>query len=282
MHVTWHKRLSRVIRGRFRSMALANHGIGVVVATRNGLLVVDPRDFNVSRALLSRGSYDWEHIVWLARVLNDQSRIVFVGAHLGALLVPLALESGSRHIVAFEPSPQNHKLLQMNAALNGLDGIVIHQLAVGYVAGSIRFTENRINSGNSRVSQSGEVIVTVTTLDAALPKEWPRTDLLIMDTEGFEVHAIRGAMSSLAHTRYFYVEYAPEQLVEQGSTSKEFIELVASRFDSMYLRDGEVKFFPSKTYVRYLSELPERRGLLLNLLFSNESTPEEKLFARAG
>ncbi|HEY6484111.1 MAG TPA: FkbM family methyltransferase [Steroidobacteraceae bacterium] len=258
---------------------MAQYGIGVVAATRSGLLVVDPHDFSVSRSLLARGAYDWGEICWLTQLLDEHSRIVFVGAHLGALLVPFALRSGSRHIVAFEPSPHNHRLLMMNVALNGLAGITIHHLAAGDSVGTIRFTENRINSGNSRVSRTGEVVVAMTTLDAALPAEWPGTDLLVMDTEGFEVHAIRGGMQSLARARFFYVEYAPDQLAEQGSTSQEFIELIASRFSSMYLPGSAVRFFPSKTYTRYLSELPRRRGLLLNLLFSNELTPERRLLA---
>lgn len=281
MHVPWRKRISRVLRGRLRSLTLSNHGIGVVAQTRNGLLVVDPRDFGVSKSLLSDGSYDESGIRWLSPLLDQQSRIVFVGAHLGALLVPLALQSGSRHIVAFEPSPGNHRLLKMNLALNDLTGVTVHNLAVGDSKGDIQFTENRINSGNSRVSQNGEISVAVTTLDAALPAEWPAIDLLVMDTEGFEVHAIRGAAQSLARTRYFYVEYAPEQLSEQGSTPKEFIELIASRFDSMYLPGPEVRFFSSKTYVKYLQEIPWRRGLLLNLLFSNDTQQESALLAPA-
>jgi FkbM family methyltransferase len=152
MHISWRKRISRTIRGNLCSLKLSGHGIGVATQTKNGLLVVDPRDFGVSRSLLSRGSYDWTAISWLLRVLDQRSRMVFVGAHLGAVLVPLALQSGSRNIVAFEPNPPTHRLLEMNLALNGLTGVKLHRLAVGDSEGSIRFTQNRLNSGNSRVT----------------------------------------------------------------------------------------------------------------------------------
>jgi FkbM family methyltransferase len=282
MRVPWRKRVSRLIRGRIRSLALSNHGIGVVADTQNGLLVVDPRDFGVSGGLLSHGSYDWPAVSWLLRLLDPDSRLVFVGAHLGALLIPLVLHSGARRVIAFEPAPRNFRLLTMNLALNGLTTAVVHNRAIGDTQGSIRFTENPINTGNSRVSQGGEIVVPMTTLDSALRSEWAGTDLLVLDTEGFEVHAILGAMHSLAQTRYFYVEYGPEQLTEQGSTSKELIDLIASRFDSMYLQDGQqVRFFHSKTYVQYLNDLPLRRGLLLNLLFANDTEPNPRLMSKS-
>src|ERR1700755_2936189 len=99
MHVSWRKRISRTIRGKMRARILSNHGRGIGANTRNGALVVGPKDFAVSRSLLNHGSYDWAEVEWLGRILNEHSQIVFVGTHIGALLVPIALRSGSRNIV---------------------------------------------------------------------------------------------------------------------------------------------------------------------------------------
>jgi FkbM family methyltransferase len=274
MQVSLRKRLSRAIRGRLRSTVLSNHGIGIIASTRNGLLVVDPRDFSVSRSLLRGGSYDWPEVCWLARLVTPDSRLVFAGAHLGATLIPIALQSGARKIVAFEPSPRNHRLLKINLALNDLTAVVVHNAAVGDRQGEIGFTQNPINSGNSRVSASGEARVAVTTLDSALQADPLPIDLMVMDVEGFEVHAIRGAVGVLSRTRYFFVEYAPEQLLEQGSSPAQFIDAVAANFSSMYLQGDTLKFFPARTYSDYLKNLPQRRGLLLNLLFCNDTAPQ--------
>jgi hypothetical protein len=119
----------------------------------------------------------------------------------------------------------------------------------------------------------------VTTLDQALGADTAAVDLLVMDTEGFESRAIRGAPRTLARTRYFYVEYGPEQLAEQGSSAQEFVDLVADQFESMYLPGSPTRFFPARSYVRYLRELPHRGGLLFNLLFTNDSHPRELLLA---
>jgi len=280
MHVPWRKRISRIIRGELRARVLSKHGEGILANTRNGLLIVDPRDFSVSRSLLTHGAYDLTAIEWLCRILTGNSRIVFVGAHIGALLVPIALKSGSREIVAFEPSPTNHRLLSMNLALNGLHVIEAHRVAAGDAPGTVRFTHNSINSGNSRISAAGEIEVHVERLDDVL-KGSPSIDMLVMDTEGFEVHAMRGARDTLGKTRYCYVEYAPDQLVEQGTPAEEFIDVTAGLFSSMYLPGDPVRFFPNKSFVAYLRELPPRRALLLNLLFANDVSPRPELVEKA-
>ncbi len=280
MHVPWRKRISRAIRGELRARLLSRHGEGILTNTRNGLLIVDPRDFSVSRSLLTRGEYDWSEIEWLCRILADNSRIVFVGAHIGALVVPIALKSGSRDIVAFEPSPINHRLLSLNLALNGLQAIEVHRVAAGDAAGTVRFAHNRINSGNSRISAAGDIEVQVRRLDDVLESS-PGIDMLVMDTEGFEVRAMRGAAATLRKTGYFYVEYGPEQLVEQGSRAEEFIDAAAELFSSMYLPGDPVRFFPDRSFVAYLRELPPRRALLLNLLFANDASPRPELLGKS-
>ena len=276
MHVSWRKRISRQIRGRLRARVLAKHGEGILANCKNGLLVVDPKDFGVSRSLLDRGSYDWEAIEWLGQLLHDRSRIVCVGTHIGAVLIPLVLRSGTRNVVAFEPSPKNHRLLTWNLALNGLQDIEVRRCAAGDSAGRVRFSENVINSGGSRISNTGGVEVEVTRLDQALA-DTQRIDLLIMDTEGFEVRAMQGASATLARTESFYVEYAPEQLLDQGSQPAQFIDLAAQHFNSLYVPGPEVRFFPDKSFVPFLRELPESRGLLMNLLFTRDAQPRPEL-----
>ena len=63
-------------------------------------------------------------------------------------------------MLAFEPSPRNFRLLTMNLRLNGLGGVVARNVALGERPGTIQFTENSINTGNSRVApDDGEITV---------------------------------------------------------------------------------------------------------------------------
>ena len=272
MKVRLLKRLSRQMRGRWRARVLAAHGVAVVTDTKNGLLAVHPGDFSVSRALLLRGEYDWWQIGILGGLVGADSRLIFAGAHIGALLIPIVRAAGTRMVLAYEPSPRNHRLLTMNIALNDIGGVTVHNAALGESPGYIRFTENSINTGNSRVDAlGGGLRVPIDTLDRSVPAQWPSVDLIVMDIEGSEVAALRGAQAVLAKTRRLYVEFAPEQLREQGSTSREFLELAAKFFKSAYVIDGTMKFILAADFCGYLLPLSRRRGFLLNLLFTQDA-----------
>ena len=228
-------------------------------------------DFNVSRALLERGEYDWPQINWLKALLHANSRVVFAGAHIGAVLIPLARISRTRSIIAYEPSPRNFRLLSMNLALNGIESVVAINAALGSESGRIQFTENSINTGNSRVAtQDGEITVILDTLDEGVPADWASIDLIVMDTEGSEVAVMRGAQTSLVRTKNLYVEFSPEQLREQGSSAIEFVAMAERYFKSAYVFGSPVLFLGPGTFAPHLKALQHHRGLLLNVLFTQD------------
>src|SRR5579871_1240733 len=133
MKISWRKRVTRNIRGYFRARGLSRHGIAVLSESRNGLLAVDPKDFNVSRSLLEQGEYGQSDIAALSALLSDIERpsLVFAGAHIGSLLVPIVRATQPQRVLAFEPSPANHKLLELNLRLNGIGSVQVLHSAVG-------------------------------------------------------------------------------------------------------------------------------------------------------
>lgn len=277
------KQLSRRLRGQWRTKSLGEHAIAIVAETKNGRLCVQAGDFNVSRSLLENGEYDWPQISWLKQLLHADSRVVFAGAHIGAVLIPLARISATRSIVAYEPSPRNFRLLNMNLALNEIEGVVTINAALGSQAGQIQFTENSTNTGNSRVAPThGEIRVSLETLDRTIPTDWAAIDLIVMDTEGSEVAVMRGAQMSLARTRSLYVEFSPEQLREQGSSAVEFVETVEKYFKSAYVFGAPVLFLGPGTFAAHLKGLQHHRGLLLNVLFTQDLAPDPQRMSSTG
>ena len=272
------KRLTRRWRAQRAWKILGDHGIGILSESKNGVLAVQPGDFNVSRALIAHGEYDWPQISWLVPIIGANARIVFAGAHLGAVLVPIVRLVVPRSVIAYEPSPRNFRLLNLNLLMNRLDQVIAWPIALGEKPGSVRFTENRINTGNSRVAAgSGEIQVDRDTLDRTLPPEWDSVDLIIMDVEGSEVFAMRGAAATLAKTQHLYVEYAPDQLREQGSSAEEFVTTAAQFFQSAYVFGERVTFLGPDRFARELIARQHERGLLLNVLFSHDLAPDPKL-----
>ena len=252
--------------------SLGTHGVAIVTETKNGLLAVQAGDFNISRSLLANGEYDWPQIAWLNALLGSASRVIFAGAHIGAVLVPIVRHATTRTVIAYEPSPRNFRLLTMNLQLNGIEGVITFNAALGERSGKTRFTENSSNTGNSRVAPSdGEITVNVETLDRSIAADWRSIDLIVMDTEGSEVAAMRGARATLAKTRNLYVEFSPEQLREQGSSAAEFVDIVEKYFKSAYVFGAPILFLGPGKFAEYLKGLQHRRSLLLNVLFTHDT-----------
>jgi FkbM family methyltransferase len=269
------------VRGTLKRRALGNFGVAIVVETLNGMLAVQADDFNVSRALLWHGEYDWAQVLWLASFLTGSSRVIFAGAHLGALLVPIARLAVPLGILAFEPSPRNWKLLSLNLRLNEVQRVQAFNCALGERSGSICFTENTTNTGNSHIDAAhGRLKVPLDTLDRQVPGDWDTIDLIVMDVEGSEVAALRGAGATLARTRLLYVEFAPEQLREQQASAAEFVELAERHFKSAYIFGERIQFLAPGEFGPHLRTRAGERGLLLNVLFTQDLECDQRRMIR--
>jgi FkbM family methyltransferase len=268
MKMSFAKRLSRTWRGRLRARLLGRHGFAVVCQTKNGTLAVDPGDFTISRQLLVNGEYGLAELQFIGPILPPLATLVFVGAHIGSVLIPLAKCCDARKVMAFEPSPKTFRLLDTNLRLNGLEHVERHPYAIASGDGSLSFIENPINTGNSRISRNGGGTSHVLTvrLDAMVPASWEHIDLMVIDVEGFECEVLRGAADTLKKTRYCLIEFAPDQLQEQGEAVENFAQLCAAHFTHGYAfgRDGYARI--GCDLAAWITGYPRRRGLLLNLL----------------
>ncbi len=62
---------------------------------------------------------------------------------------------------------------------------------------------------------------------------------------------MRGGRVRLGRTQRLYVEFAPEQLQEQGSTTEEFVAIVEEFFKSAYVIDGSMRFIRAAEFSDY-------------------------------
>jgi len=269
--------ISRLIRGYLRKRSLHSYGVGYIAETPYGTYAIDPRDFAISRSLLKFGSYAKEDILFLKDLLSKDSRVCFVGTHIGTLLVPIS--KGVKSVIGYEANWNNHRLLQYNLLLNKIENAQIFNLAVGEKEGTVRVKHNILNTGNSIIDHSDNKAlqeVNIVALDHHL-RGVPEYDLVVMDVEGSECAALRGMKDFLKKVKYLFIEYCPDNLAQFGETRESFIQTVSTHYSNMYLFGNTVEKYENNSWKEMLRNLPLTKGLLLNLLFSNDSLPSEAL-----
>lgn len=247
-----------------RRFAVGPYGAAVLAKTRNGALLVPPGDMFVGRRLCFKGEYDAELLDFFLGKCSSGSRILIVGAHVGALAVPVAGRVGS--VAAVEANPSIFELLRMNVALNGLANVELHNFAAGDRNGEANFLASRLNTGGS-----GLVVGEAGAWDWAYSHEKPSTltvsmrrlddvfaddqfDFLVMDVEGGEAVALRGMPGLLSRCRGLLIEVFERHLRRVARVSnEEFLSLIAPYFDRAVIlpekpRNGEAAF--SAPYAR--------------------------------
>lgn len=120
----------------------------ILVDTNEGRFAVPVEDMHVGMQLRHMGNYSSHELETLRRMCHPQARILIVGAHIGALAIPLA--RSCRSVTAIEANPSIFDLLQLNVELSGLKNCRIIQMAASDKAETISFIMNRVNSGGSK------------------------------------------------------------------------------------------------------------------------------------
>src|SRR5439155_3307091 len=146
---------------------------------------------------------------YLKRKVQAGMMVFDVGAHVGLFTVLLARWVGpSGRIFAFEPAPGTRAALVDHLALNQVaDRVCVSPLAVSDQEGSAflytmaNCPENTLSATHGRLPQPREIPVSVTTIDAFCAAQALVPDILKIDIEGFELHALRDARQTLIRRR---------------------------------------------------------------------------------
>src|SRR6185369_2795589 len=89
---------------------------GIVVKTDQGYFCLDPADKFVSNALVENGGYGFDELEFAKKYIRPNSSVLVVGAHIGAIAIPLS--TVCEELVAVEANPATYELLQLNVRLN--------------------------------------------------------------------------------------------------------------------------------------------------------------------
>lgn len=226
--------------GSLRSFAIGPHGVAVLADTENGLLLTPAADFMVGRRLCFNGRYDPELIEFLLGRCEVASQVLIVGAHVGALVVPLAKRVSK--VVAVEANPATLELLRMNVALNAAENVEIHAFAAGDKNAEVDFLAGQLNSGASGLAigdwrrwgyvfdRPKKISVQMRRLDDIF--SGCQFDVIVVDVEGAEILALQGMPNLLRRCRALLIEVFESHLRDAAkSSNEEFLSLVAPFFD---------------------------------------------------
>ena len=189
---------------------------------------IDPRDGVIGRLLFLEGAFDAEPVDAAVRALGAEGfvpdQIIDVGANIGTVTVELLRRYPAATAAAFEPDPDNCRLLRQNLVANELlDRSTVFQVALSDTDGIVVLERSPDNFGDHTVRSGGGAGTGVT-----LPVEAVRLEALLatgalalgervltkLDVQGHEGHVLTAARPLLEHP--LAVEFWPHGLRRSG------------------------------------------------------------------
>lgn len=180
------------------------------VCLANGLVFRVSAESRIERALLLSDDAHPDH-VWepqttklLVALGRTGSNIVVGGAYIGdqALLIAKAIadDGGGGLVHAFEPMSVACRKLRRNIQANGLSNVIPHQLALWSSSHKRVRIDGPLALATSRLVDDAAVdaVETITIDDYVAEQRLPSIDLIMLDIEGGEEDALRGASRALA------------------------------------------------------------------------------------
>jgi FkbM family methyltransferase len=202
------------------------------------LLYENDRDF--ARQIKYLGNYSTESLETkiFAKYLKPNMRVLDLGANIGFYTLLASAKVGKNgQVIAFEPSPQNLKLINASLVENSISNVVVVSAAVSdFVGRTSLHLSPYYNSEHSLFNyhyssgmhtDSETTIIDVTTVDKTLENSANfKVDLIKMDIEGSESKALKGMKQVLEENEYLVLitEFWPKGFENANSDPKDFLK----------------------------------------------------------
>jgi len=156
---------------------------------------------------------------------NDQGCFFDVGANIGLYSWEVSKICPHRNILAFEPDPENIKLLEKTLSSADLQNLEICKFALSNQNGEVLFFQDSLTSatgcvaGNNKPwieqylnSSANEIRVKTNTLDSVVSDD-NNPSLIKIDVEGHEVEVLEGGRNTLAKIKPLLIveSFPPKQ-----------------------------------------------------------------------
>jgi FkbM family methyltransferase len=170
----------------------------------------------------------------LTSILSAGAVVVDAGANIGVYSQFLSRCVGPTGVVhSFEPSPENFRRLQ--AATRKLANVRLSQVAVGEYSGKSKlYVSDQLNVDHRTYATEEDsrlaVQIDVIALDNYFESD-QHVDLIKMDIQGYELHALRGASRVLADNpdAKLLLEFWPYGLKQAGVNWVELMDVLQTK-----------------------------------------------------
>lgn len=167
----------------------------------------------------------------LKQIVKPGMRVVDIGANIGYYTLLMALLTGPKgEITAFEPDPDNYRLLTKNIKCNRIGNITAVKKAVSNRSGSARLFLNRGHRGDHRIfdnkGQRPSLGIETTSIDDYLAGK--RVDLIKMDIQGAELLALQGMRKTIRENPGVIIitEFSPYLLERCGACPSDYLDAI--------------------------------------------------------
>jgi FkbM family methyltransferase len=162
----------------------------------------------IGQELLFNGTYERFSTALFQQFIKPGMTVVAIGANSGYFVLLFSTLAGQRgQVYAFEPAPQNFKILTSNIELNGFKNITALQKAVADKSGnSLLYIDSSDPAGHSLFNEAVSPVadnagescaVEVVSLDDYFSGSDTKIDAIQMDIQGAEILATRGMANLL-------------------------------------------------------------------------------------
>lgn len=240
--------------------------------TRYGPMIYLKHDKFVGGSIAAYGDYSPAEVMFLRSLLQPGDCVMDIGANLGALTMPFAVQVGEKgSVFAFEPQPLVARLLVANCAMNFFNQVQVINAAVGEARSTLTLPIMNYNADSNygaadmrrleELSATTDNVVTVDIValddlfstDPTNPnKPYIRPKLMKIDVEGMELGVLKGGAKLIAANKpILFVECdrpdtAPELISyirEIGYTPYWVINML---YDEKNLYRNPVNLWPSQ------------------------------------
>jgi FkbM family methyltransferase len=164
--------------------------------------------------------------------LTPQSRVLDLGANVGAFTIPAARKC--QRVYAVEMVPENAKLIAINAQLNRLDNVTVWPCGVAGDLHALTFPVNESSNNTVTPTPLSLANEAATHYVIGLPIDFmsdiAKPDVIKIDVEGYETAALRPAHAVWQSRPTWFVEFSHNhQQHVSGASGAELLSLFFSR-----------------------------------------------------